>query len=185
MGYHRAGFDVTGIDLYPQPNYPFEFIEGDALGFLADPSFMARFDAAAGSPPCQGYSRMSNCRPGLAAEYPKLVGAVRDLYRAWGGPWIIENVAGAGLAAQCDLLGAHGVVLCPMMFGRDNGADILLDKSATGIGISAAQGRGLADSSGDSRDGHGGRLPGDPPVRHQVVATGRNAPRTEGAVPWG
>jgi DNA (cytosine-5)-methyltransferase 1 len=119
MGYHRAGFEVVGIDKEPQPNYPFEFIRGDALEYLSDPAFMAKFDAAAGSPPCQGYSKMTRCRPGLAAEYPKLIGAVRDCYQAWGGPWIIENVEGSGLAGQDDLFGAYGVMLCSCMFGRE------------------------------------------------------------------
>ena len=119
MGYHRAGFEVTGIDMDDQPNYPFEFIKADAVELLADPGFMARFDAAGGSPPCQAYSKMTRCRPGLAGEYPKLISVVRDLYRAWGGPWIIENVEGSGLAGQDDLFGAHGVMLCSCMFGRE------------------------------------------------------------------
>jgi DNA (cytosine-5)-methyltransferase 1 len=119
MGYHRAGFEVAGIDMADQPNYPFEFIRGDAVRLLADPGFMAQFDAAAGSPPCQGYSKMTRCRPGLAAEYPKLIEVVRGLYAAWGGPWIIENVEGAGLPGQNDLFGAHGVMLCSTMFGRE------------------------------------------------------------------
>jgi hypothetical protein len=42
-GYYRAGFDVVGIDLSPQPNYPFAFIQTDALKL--DPKFIATFDA--------------------------------------------------------------------------------------------------------------------------------------------
>jgi len=118
-GYHDAGFEVVGVDLVSQPNYPYEFVQGDAVKLLGDRGFMAQFDAAAGSPPCQGYSQMTRCRPGLAAEYPRLLPAVKELCRAWGGPWIIENVEGSGLAHQCDLLGTHGIMLCPMMFGRE------------------------------------------------------------------
>ena len=118
VGYQRAGFDVIGVDLSPQPNYPFEFRQADAMELLADRAFMARFDAAHASPPCQRKSRMTNCRPGLAAQYPDLVAPVHESLAAWGGPWVIENVEGAGLPGQDDLFGAHGVMLCGTMFGR-------------------------------------------------------------------
>ena len=51
LGYHRAGFDVTGIDINPQPNYPFVFLQGSALE-LPD-EFLMQFDAIHASPPCQ------------------------------------------------------------------------------------------------------------------------------------
>lgn len=118
-GYHDAGFDVVGVDIEPQPNYPFEFIQGDAIGMMSDAALMARFDAAAASPPCQGYSGMSNCRPGLAGTYPQLIDITRALLVEWGGPWVIENVDGSGLPVQDDLLGANGLLLCGSMFGRE------------------------------------------------------------------
>ena len=114
----RAGFGVTGADLAPQPNYPFKFIQADALELLADRGFMAQFDAVHASPPCQRKSRMTNCRPGLAAAYPDLLEPVRELLIDWGGPWVIENVEGAGLPGQDDLFGAYGVMLCGTTFGR-------------------------------------------------------------------
>jgi DNA (cytosine-5)-methyltransferase 1 len=117
-GYYRAGFDVIGVDLASQPNYPFEFRRADAMELLADRDFMAQFGGVHASPPCQRRSRMTNCRPGLAAKYPDLVAPVHDALVAWGGPWIIENVEGAGLPGQDDLFGAHGVMLCGTMFGR-------------------------------------------------------------------
>ena len=117
MGYHRAGFEVVGVDIEQQPNYPFEFHRADALEFLANHA--AEFDALAGSPPCQRYSQMSNCRVGVAGRYPALVDAVRAAFAASGLPWVIENVAGAGLAEQPDLLGANGLLLCGAMFGAD------------------------------------------------------------------
>ena len=112
-GYFRAGFDVTGVDLASQPHYMFPFRRADAVTFPLD-----GFDAVHASPPCQAYSDMTNCRPGLAGDYPELIDVMRERLKAWGGPWVIENVAGSGLASQDDLLGTHGMLLCGLMFGR-------------------------------------------------------------------
>jgi DNA (cytosine-5)-methyltransferase 1 len=112
MGYHLAGFDMTGVDIEPQPNYPFGFVQADALTFPLD-----GFDFVHASPPCQPDSQMSACRPGLAETYARLIEPIRARLVAWGGPWVIENVAGAGLPGQDDLLGDHGVMLCGTMFG--------------------------------------------------------------------
>ncbi len=111
-GYFRAGFDVVGVDLAPQPRYMFPFHRADAVTFPLD-----GFDAVHASPPCQAYSDMSNCRPGLADGYPMLIDVIRGRLQAWGGSWVIENVAGSGLASQDDLLGTHGILLCGSMFG--------------------------------------------------------------------
>jgi DNA (cytosine-5)-methyltransferase 1 len=115
MGYHRAGFDVVGVDIGRQPRYPFEFHQADALEYLAANAH--EFDAVHASPPCQRFSAMSNCRPGLADEYPDLVAATRALLMGTGLPWIMENVEGAPLASASDLFGAHGTTLCGHMFG--------------------------------------------------------------------
>lgn len=114
MGYHRAGFDeVVGVDLHPQPNYPFEFIQDDAfsgLRRLIDGEF-GQVDLIHASPPCQGYSVASSCRPGLSDTYPQFIDAIRSELRAIGIPWVIENVAGAR-----DSMIAP-IVLCGAMFG--------------------------------------------------------------------
>lgn len=115
VGYNRAGFEVAGVDIKPQPRYPFEFIRADALEFVQDHSH--EFDAIHASPPCQGYSDMSNCRPGLAGQYERLVDDVRRVLAAAKLPWVIENVVGAPLAGASDLFGNHGVMLCGQMFG--------------------------------------------------------------------
>jgi DNA (cytosine-5)-methyltransferase 1 len=110
MGYHRAGFDVVGVDLAPQPHYPFEFSQSDALAWLDYPLTLGlRFDAIHASPPCQAYSAMSACRPGLADQYPDLVAPTRELLEATGLPYVIENVPRAPLRDP--------VTLCGHMFG--------------------------------------------------------------------
>jgi DNA (cytosine-5)-methyltransferase 1 len=108
MGYHRAGFDVVGVDIEPQPHYPFEFVQDDALKFLnrmiGEP---LDFDAVHASPPCQHYS-VSTAEPG---RHPDLYAQVRDLLEATGLPWVIENVIGSPYES--------GVVLCGGMFGME------------------------------------------------------------------
>jgi DNA (cytosine-5)-methyltransferase 1 len=113
MGYHRAGFDVTGVDITPQPRYPFRFIQADALDVLAGWD-LSCFEAIHASPPCQGYSRAMRHLAGIA---PLLIDSVREWLKAAGVPWVIENVPGAPLPVQTDLFGAHGVELCGTMFG--------------------------------------------------------------------
>lgn len=111
-GYALAGFDVTGVDINPQPRYPHRFIQGDAMALLKDREFLAQFDMAHGSPPCQGYSPL-NALPSTkdAHEHPDLVGPVRELLTASGLPWVIENVMTAPLDK------ARSIVLCGEMFG--------------------------------------------------------------------
>lgn len=105
VGYSRAGFEVVGVDISPQPNYPFSLIQADALKL--DPEFLASFDAIHASPPCQSYSDLAK-RNGNAHEWPRLVEPVRDMLRKTGLPYVIENVEGAPLL--------NPVVLCGTMF---------------------------------------------------------------------
>src|SRR5690242_3304565 len=95
-GLHRAGFDVGGVDIAPQPNYPWprNFFQRDALGVPVGVLRIADFIWA--SPPCQRFSDLAK-RNGNADEWPDLIGPVRDLLQASGRPYCIENVEGAPL----------------------------------------------------------------------------------------
>lgn len=114
MGYYRAGFDVWGVDINPQPRFPWQdrFIQADALEYVA--AHGHEYDAIASSPPCQGYSE--NMKH-LSHTTPKLIDHCRDLLTKIGKPWIIENVEGAPLATDTTLFGDHGVLLCGSHFG--------------------------------------------------------------------
>lgn len=113
MGYSRAGFEVVGVDIRPQPRYPFEFVQFDALDALRpNTSINGRrvrdyFDAIHASPPCQAY-----IRSGMVAKdgrHSDLLGPTRELLRETGLPWVIENVPGAPMRPDA--------VLCGSMFG--------------------------------------------------------------------
>ncbi len=105
-GYSRAGFDVVGVDIAPQPNYPFEFHLSDALSYYP----LGDFDAIHASPPCQAFSLATRHRGNAhAATHPDLIEPTRDLLEGTGLPYVIENVAGAPIR--------HDVVLCGEMFG--------------------------------------------------------------------
>jgi DNA (cytosine-5)-methyltransferase 1 len=93
MGYHRAGWDVVGVDIVAQPRYPFMFVQADALEFLR--RNWTHFDAFHGSPPCQSYTPLRALHPDKV--YPDLVDATRAGFEATGRPFVIENVMTAPL----------------------------------------------------------------------------------------
>ena len=105
-GYADAGFEVVGVDIEPQPRYPFEFHQGDALEYLA--SHWMEYDAVHASPPCPRYAPVTAWR-GSQDDHPDLVGPTRDALVATGLPWIIENVPAAPLRPD--------YLLCGTMFG--------------------------------------------------------------------
>jgi DNA (cytosine-5)-methyltransferase 1 len=106
MGYHRAGFEVVGVDIEPQPRYPFEFIRYDALEWMADREWLrwASFDAIHASPPCQHYANVTRWR-GNQDEHPDLIADTRELLEATGLPYVIENVRTDQLRADFMLCG--------------------------------------------------------------------------------
>jgi DNA (cytosine-5)-methyltransferase 1 len=104
-GYADAGYDVTGVDIVPQPLYPYRFILADMFDYLD--AHGAEYDLIHASPPCQAYSVTKSLH---SNEYPALIPALRDaLAHGIGVPYVIENVPGAPLL--------NPVVLCGQMFG--------------------------------------------------------------------
>jgi DNA (cytosine-5)-methyltransferase 1 len=104
VGYARAGFEVVGVDLKPQPHYPFEFHQMDALSF---PFKTGDFDAIHASPPCQAHSALRSLWKD--AGHLNLIPATRAILIASGLDYVIENVPGAPLLDP--------FTLCGSMFG--------------------------------------------------------------------
>lgn len=100
-GYSRAGFTVVGVDLHPQPNYPFDFHQGDAIEFIRDHGH--EFDAIVASPPCQAFTLAQRIQQ---RKHPDLIAETRHALMGTGLPWVIENVEGAPLRQDVLLCGA-------------------------------------------------------------------------------
>ncbi|MGN7705059.1 hypothetical protein [Cellulosimicrobium sp. 22601] len=105
MGYHRAGFDVVGVDIVDQPLYPFEFVQADAIEYVREHGH--EYDAIHASPPCQAHSTITPDK----SVHVDLIPATRNALVATGKPYIIENVAGARPAL------VDPVLLCGSSFG--------------------------------------------------------------------
>lgn len=104
VGYHRAGFEVVGVDIAPQKNYPFEFVQADALEYLDELLWVTppTFDAVHASPPCQGYHSLGGG--------PQLIAPVRELLEQASLPYVIENIPDAKWAME------DPVMICGTMF---------------------------------------------------------------------
>jgi len=104
MGYHRAGFDVVGVDINHQPNYPFHHIMADVLIYMkwSDP-VAAGYAAIHASPPCQAYSRASQHHKD---KHPDLIEPVREWLEGTGLPYVMENVSGAPMHDPVRLCGS-------------------------------------------------------------------------------
>lgn len=90
VGYARAGFDVTGVDITPHPDYPFPLIVGDAMTVLSCPDVLDAFDVVHASPPCP---RFSTATPASTrSNHPDFLTPTREALEKWGGTWVIENV---------------------------------------------------------------------------------------------
>lgn len=108
VGYHRAGFDVVGLDINLQPNYPFEFHQGNAIEFAKEHGH--EFDAIHASPPCQAHTTLiKGNQQATAYRHVDLIPATREALEATGKPFVIENVPAAPIRAD--------LTLCGEMFG--------------------------------------------------------------------
>lgn len=106
-GFEQAGFDVTGVDIEPQPKHPSKFIQADAVEYLLSRGH--EYDYIHASPPCQEHSTASMQFRILGKSYPDLIAATRAALISVGKPWDIENVPNAPLN--------NPVTLCGTMFG--------------------------------------------------------------------
>lgn len=124
VGYARAGFDVVGVDIEPQPNYPFRFVQADALDAVEswiDGGHwfweIGEVEAVHASPPCQAYSKITNRSRGRGGvddhrvKHADLLAPTRERLAATGLPYVIENVPGAPLVDP--------VVICGSSVGLD------------------------------------------------------------------
>jgi DNA (cytosine-5)-methyltransferase 1 len=98
VGYHRAGFDVVGVDINPQPRYPFEFVQADAMTFPFD-----GFDVIHASPPCQDHSSLVSLHGPHGTGW--MLPGTRTRLSTQSAPWVIENVPGAPMRADYRLCG--------------------------------------------------------------------------------
>jgi hypothetical protein len=104
MGYHRAGFEVVGVDIKPQKRFPFEFHQADAMTYPLE-----GFDVIHASPPCQLFSIASALHRNNGKVYPDCLTPTRERLKSWGGTWVMENVPQSPLDPT--------IILCGIMFG--------------------------------------------------------------------
>lgn len=107
MGLYRAGFDVTGVDIEPQPRYPFRFVRADAMEYPLD-----GFDFIWASPPCQKHVKglaAANVSRGRQTTHIDLIARTRARLARCRIPFVIENVEAAPLVRP--------IRLCGSMFG--------------------------------------------------------------------
>jgi DNA (cytosine-5)-methyltransferase 1 len=146
MGYHRAGFDVTGVDIAPQPHYPFKFHRGDAMTWPLD-----GYDAIHASPPCQAYSAATQMHD--RTRHPDLVDAVRDRLAGAGVPYVIENVAGSPLRNWAQVCGS-GLGMVRIRRHRWFESNVML----LGVPCAHGQNRRVMSVTGHGENGGDGKV---------------------------
>ena len=126
MGYHLAGFDVTGVDTAAArlKHYPFRHYRADAIEYLLEHGH--EYDTIHASPPCTGYSRGTAAVPDRLTRYDRLIAATREALEIVGKPYVIENVADAAPELH------EPIMLCGRVFRLeatdDDGTRLVLDR---------------------------------------------------------
>jgi len=112
-GYHLANpeADIVGVDINPQPDYPFEFRQANALNLDEYTNEYEYFDLTHASPPCQHFTKYRNVHKDITDRYEDLIEPTRQILLQSGMPYIMENVPKAPI--RCDL------ELCGTMFDID------------------------------------------------------------------
>jgi DNA (cytosine-5)-methyltransferase 1 len=116
------------VDIKPQPRYPFEFVQADALTFPLD-----GFDAIHASPPCQAFTVYGNNKAHVRQDHPDLIEATRERLTSSGVPWVMENVPGAPLRSP--------IRLCGTSFGIPVRRHRLFESSEPLLSLPCAHGR--------------------------------------------
>jgi DNA (cytosine-5)-methyltransferase 1 len=110
VGYHRAGFDVWGVDHCYHKTYPYRQTVADAMDVLTDRRFLDLFDVVHASPPCQENTRAQHLRDAQGKQLGEhggdLLSPVREALQAWGGVYVLENVPGAPMRPDMLLCGS-------------------------------------------------------------------------------
>lgn len=106
-GYHDAGFDVVGVDINPQPRYPYTFVRADAMTYP-----LGGFDTIHASPTCQTRSRATAWR-GRRENHPDFLTPTLERLRLTDAPWVVENVP----EAVWDGTMRGDLALCGTQFG--------------------------------------------------------------------
>jgi DNA (cytosine-5)-methyltransferase 1 len=120
MGYHRAGFEVVGVDIEPQPHYPFEFHQADAIDVLRWEGTAAidpyDFDVIHASPPCHDHANVSgrNRKAQGVKGTGWMLNATIDRLRFIRQPWVVENVETAKMNED-----VYRLRLCGSSYGLD------------------------------------------------------------------
>lgn len=141
-GYAALGWEVVGVDIDPQPCYPYQFIQADAMTFP-----LAGFDLIHASPPCQPYSRgvvsrSSKWNDTKGLDEPALIEPLRERLKATSLAYVIENVEGSPL---------DGITLCGSMFGLDIARHRIFETSWFMLAPTHPACRGLVKKAADRR----------------------------------